>query len=88
MKIITKILRRIKCKTITSEQFLNNLRNKGVRIGQGTIVFTPNDIQIDISRPELLEIGDNVLLHRGTIIMTHDYASRCFVNKYNDFIKK
>ncbi|MBQ8805588.1 MAG: acyltransferase [Bacteroidaceae bacterium] len=86
MKIITKILRRIKCKTITSEQFLNNLRNKGVRIGQGTIVFTPNDIQIDISRPELLEIGDNVLLHRGTIIMTHDYASRCFVNKYNDFI--
>lgn len=68
------------------ESFLLYLREKGIKIGEGTIVFDQYHIQIDISRPELIEIGNNVLLHRGTIIMTHDYASRSFVNKYNDFI--
>lgn len=87
MAIIKRIIKKLLFRnTITSESFLNSLRDKGIKIGKGTIAFAPNEIQIDITRPELLEIGENVLLHRGTIIMTHDYASRCFVNKYNDFI--
>lgn len=44
------------------------------------------DISIDTTRPELIEIGSNVFLHKGTIIQTHDWASWCFVNTYNDFI--
>lgn len=39
-----------------------------------------------MSRPELVEIGKNVFLHRGTIILTHDWASWCFVNSHNDFL--
>lgn len=49
-------------------------------------MLDPKKIQIDISRPELLEIGENVFLHRGTIILTHDWASWCFVNSHNDFL--
>lgn len=87
MNIIKRIIRKLRPeKAVTRESYLNSLRDKGIKIGNGTIVVDPKIIQIDVTRPELLEIGENVLLHRGTIIMTHDYASRLFVNKYNDFI--
>ena len=86
MGIITKIIRHIRPKKVTSEEYLNKLRAKGIKIGKGTIAFAPSNIQIDVSRPALVEIGENVFLHRGTIILTHDWASWSFVNKYNDFI--
>ena len=86
MEIITKIIRHIRPKKVTSEEYLNKLRAKGIKIGKGTIAFAPSNIQIDVSRPALVEIGENVFLHRGTIILTHDWASWSFVNKYNDFI--
>lgn len=70
----------------SSEEFVKWLKSKGIRIGKGTIAVSPRQISIDISRPELIEIGENVLLHKGTIILSHDYASRSFVNKYCEFI--
>ena len=86
MNILNKILNRIKPKKITSESLLESYRAKGVKIGKGTIAFSPKNILIDTTRPELVEIGDNVFLHYGTRILTHDWASWCFVNYYNDFI--
>lgn len=70
----------------SSDSYINYLRKKGVKIGSGTKILKTHNINIDITRPELLEIGSNVFLHKGTVIMTHDWASWCFVNKYNDFI--
>lgn len=55
-------------------------------MGGGTNVFNPNHIQVDITRPELLEIGNNVFLHSGTVILTHDWASWSFVRRYSDFL--
>ena len=72
--------------TSSSKRYIEHIRSKGVRVGKGTVVLDPNKIQIDVSRPELLEIGENVFLHRGTIILTHDWASWCFVNTHNEFI--
>jgi acetyltransferase-like isoleucine patch superfamily enzyme len=87
MNIIKRIIRKLKPKkAVTSESFLNSLRKKGIRIGEGTVAFAPRDILIDTTRPELVEIGKNVFLHYGTRILTHDWASWSFVNKYNDFI--
>lgn len=71
---------------VSSESYINWLRRKGVKIGGGTKVLNIRDISIDVSRPELIEIGDNVFLHKGTVIQTHDWASWSFVNAYNDFI--
>ena len=62
------------------EAYLSYLRKAGVKVGEGTAVADPHNIQVDVSRPELLQIGENVYLHRGTVIMTHDYASHIFVN--------
>lgn len=72
--------------TSSSERYINFLRCKNIKIGSGCAVKNPKKIQIDISRPELLEIGNNVFLHSGTIILTHDWASWCFVNSHHDFI--
>lgn len=72
--------------TSSSKKYIQYLRKKGVNIGNGTIFIDPKSVQIDITRPELLEIGNNVLIHRGTVLMTHDFASRAFITKYNEFI--
>lgn len=68
------------------QAYLKYLRNKGIEIGKGTLAKSPLSIEIDISRPELINIGENVLLHKGLTIMTHDFSSRVFLHKYNDFI--
>lgn len=72
--------------TSSSERYLTHIKRGGVKVGAGTVVLDPKNIQLDISRPELLEIGENVFLHRGTVILTHDWASWCFVNSHQEFI--
>lgn len=72
--------------TSSSDRYISYLRKKGIKIGSGSVVFVPKVVQIDITRPELLEIGNHVFIHKGTIILTHDWASWCFVEKYNEFI--
>ena len=69
-----------------SDAFIKFLRKKGIFIGNGTYARYPMTINIDLTRPELIQIGENVLLHKNLTILTHDYASRVFVNLYGDFI--
>ena len=86
--IIKKIRKFIKYRKIhgSSAAKIQYLRSKGVKIGNGCQIFSPKEIQIDITRPELVEIGDNVFLHKGTTILTHDWCSWCFVNSHKTFI--
>lgn len=84
MKIFNKLYKLYY--TSSSKRYIKYLKSGGVKVGNGTFVLDPKKIQIDISRPELLEIGENVFLHRGTIILMHDWASWCFVNSHNDFL--
>ncbi len=70
----------------SSDRYISYLRKKGIKIGQGTLIRNPRKLTLDITRPELLTIGDNVFIHTGTTILTHDFASWSFVNLYNDFI--
>ena len=53
----------------------------------GGAKFRSSDtVEIDTSRPELLEIGENVFIHKGMVIMMHDWAGWCFIRTHNDFI--
>lgn len=70
----------------SGDAYLNYLRSKGIKIGENVICKYPLTIDIDVSRPDLIEIGNKVLLHKGLTILSHDYASRVFVNLYGDFI--
>lgn len=50
------------------------LRRHGARVGEHVHLYTPWSIIIDISRPWLIEIGDNVHITAGCSILTHDYS--------------
>ena len=69
------------------ERFVRYLRNKGIRIGKNPIMTREvRTLQIDMSRPSLIEIGDNVRINMNLTLMTHDFASCVFRNKYHEFI--
>lgn len=58
--MIKKLIRRIiGRRKFTSEEYITYLRSKGIKIGERTVVLDPSNIQIDVSRPELLEIGSH-----------------------------
>lgn len=84
MSIISRLLKLYH--TSSSDRMVRFLRKKGVNIGDGTVFRSPDSVEIDYSRPELLEIGEHVFIHKGVVIMTHDWASWCFVHSHNDFI--
>lgn len=68
-----------------SETYISWLRSNGIKVGGGTKVFDVNNILIDTTRPELLEIGEHVFLHGGVTIMTHDWTSWSFIHSHNSF---
>ena len=70
----------------SSSNFLKYMRSKGIAVGEGCVVPAPKTVSIDFTRPSLISIGNNVRINKDMTIMTHDYASVVFLNKYNEFI--
>ena len=57
-----------------ADSYIRWMRRQGVRIGSNTKIFAhPRNICIDVSRPWLVEIGKNVQITRGVVILTHGY---------------
>ena len=81
--LLSRIIRSIKRRYAEykgGEVYINYLRTQGVRIGKNCTIAPPKTVQIDISRPYLIEIGDQVRLHRGLTLMTHDLTTLVFKN--------
>ena len=71
----------------SKKRYINYLVKKGVKIGENfTIHGNLNTIQIDVTRPSLITIGDDVHINSGMKIFTHDFVSHIFLNKYHDFL--
>lgn len=71
----------------SSESWLNYLRSRGMRIGKGTRLFAwPLLILIDLTRPWLIEIGDNVQITIGVKILTHGYDWSVLKGKYGEVL--
>jgi len=70
----------------TAERYESYLRKKGIKIGKNIYWGNPKSINIDITRPCLLEIGDNVRLDTGLTILTHDFGTYVFRLVYKDFV--
>ena len=88
MEIIQKVIHKLQklYYTSSSDRLLAYYRRGGVKIGNGTTFLDPKHVTIDTTRPELVEIGEHVFIHKGTTILTHDWASWCFVYSHNDFL--
>lgn len=70
----------------SSDRYIKWLRKKGVRIGNNTKFYTPWNINIDMQRPWLIEIGDNVHVTLGVTILQHGYDWAVLQKKYGDVL--
>lgn len=83
-KIINKIKHRI---ALTStKQYIQYLRENGAVIGNNVKFNNIKSTTIDLTRPTLITIGDNVYIHKNFSLYTHDFVSGIFLNLYDDFI--
>ena len=69
-EIIKKLVYREK---YNSETYCNWLRKQGAKIGERTVIFSPTRTTIDMTRPWLIDIGDDVQITEGVTILTHGY---------------
>lgn len=53
---------------------------------RGVIFRYPHHTTIDVSRPDLISIGENVDINDNFTIMTHDFGTFVFRNLYHDFV--
>lgn len=70
----------------SSEAYIQYLKNKGMRIGKGTVIFAPRNVTIDETRPWLIEIGNNVQITKNVTILTHGYDWSVLKEKYGDVL--
>ena len=70
MNLIKKLLYREKA---SSETYIEYMRKRGASIGNGTTIFSPTNTLIDMTRPWLIDIGNNVQITEGVTILTHGY---------------
>lgn len=70
----------------SSERYEAYLRKQGIKIGKNIYWGNPKTINIDTTRPCLLEIGNNVRLDTGLTILTHDFGTYVFRLVYKDFV--
>lgn len=88
MNILIKLLNSIdyKISLLTNKSYTKYLRRKGMRIGENVIFTNRATLDIDLHKPSLVEIGNNVFINRGFTLLTHDYVSHVFLNIYNDYV--
>jgi acetyltransferase-like isoleucine patch superfamily enzyme len=58
-------------KRLSNGLFLSSLRKRGASIGEGTRFF--GSVEIDMTRPCLIEIGKNCVFTNGVRVLTHGY---------------
>ena len=82
-----KILRKLRKENVSelSKQRIEKLREMGCRIGEDTVIYS-DDVSIDTQTPWLIEIGNNVKITKGVIILTHGYDWCVLKNLYGDVL--
>ena len=71
---------------ISSDEFVERLRQEGVIVGNNVNFRFPEHTLIDMTRPSLIEMGDNLDINDNFTILTHDFGTYVFRQKYHDFI--
>lgn len=69
------------------KRYVKYLRKKGVLIGEGCKFYSGlKTISIDITRPSLIEIGNDVAFNKNCKLVTHDFATKVFLRTHKTFI--
>lgn len=83
---VKAIFRRLWKESMNSSDYVHYLRDHGVRVGNNVHFRYPAHTTVDLTRPCLIEIGDNVDINANFALMTHDFGSFVFRGLYQDFV--
>ena len=84
---LKNILRKIIYKERSSSQaYISYMRNKGARIGERVTIFSPKTTNIDMTRPWLIDIGNDVQITDGVTLLTHGYDWAVLKGVYGDIL--
>ena len=67
--LFKRIIRKLANRKITSEEYISMLQRRGIRVGEGTRIFDPEQTTIDVQNPHMLKIGNNVFSGMYAIIL-------------------
>lgn len=70
----------------TSKSYIKYLTKKGIKIGKGTRFYSAHTNIIDIQRPWMIEIGENVHITAGVSILQHGYDWAVMQKKYGEVL--
>ena len=70
----------------SSDSLIQHYRSKGITIGKNCVFRSPKNTRIDLMRPSLVSIGDNVDMNNNFRILTHDFGHRVFLLLYGEFL--
>lgn len=82
-KYIRKLLGR---EVMDSDTYIQYLRQQGMRIGERTVIFNTRNVVIDSTRPWMIEIGDDVKITHGVIILTHGFDWSVMKGTYGEVL--
>ena len=85
-KMVHGIRRVLVGKELTSEDYVNRIRRAGGSVGERTYIFDPKSVVIDMSRPELIEIGNDVQIAHGVVMLTHGYDWSVLKGVYGEIL--
>lgn len=68
----------------SNKEFVKYHRNKGIKIGENCEFFGRLFIDIDVTRPSLICIGNNVVMTKGVTLLTHGYDWCVFRELYGE----
>lgn len=86
-KIIKKLIRLIVYgHAADSDTFVKFLKTKKCHIGKRVIFYDPPTTTVDITRPWLVSIGDDVKITRGVTILTHGYDWSVLQGAYGEIL--
>ncbi|NJE45753.1 acyltransferase [Massilimicrobiota sp. SW1139] len=69
-----------------SETYIKYLKSKGAKIGERVIFYDSKHSLVDTTRSYMIEIGDDVQITRGVVILTHDYGWAVTKGKYGSVL--
>lgn len=85
--MVKKILKRIVFREkADSESYIRYLRKQGMRIGERTVIYNPRSVVLDGTRPWMIEIGDDVKITHGVILLTHGFDWSVSKGVYGDVL--
>ena len=72
-------------KRASSDEYISFLRQKGAKVGVGTKIYAPRNVEIDVTRPYLIDIGEYNHITYGVTILTHGYDWAILRGKYGKY---